>query len=89
MSELRWICHYKPSGVFARNGAQALARFVRSWKEGELVTRVAPFKARNGLAGILLINNENDKTREARCSPRDSRETQFAPFARSSSVTAY
>lgn len=70
--------------MFARNRAQALARFERSCKVGELVTRVAPFKARNGLADILLINNENDKTREVRWLPRESREAQFPPFAQNS-----
>ena len=75
----RPIYRYEPSGVFARNRAQALPRFKRSWKEGELVTRVAPFKARNGLAGIRLINNENDKTREVRSLPGDIRETRLAP----------
>lgn len=36
------------------------------WKEGGSggQSRVAPFKAWNGLAGIRLINNENEKTRE-------------------------
>lgn len=43
--------------------ASAFKRMVGR-KGGSGHSRVAPFKAWNGLAGIRLINNENEKTRE-------------------------
>lgn len=39
----------------------SVANVKRSWKVGEPVARVAPFKARDGLAALRLIDNEKNQ----------------------------
>lgn len=39
----------------------SVANVKRSWKVGEPVAHVAPFKARDGLAGLRLIDNEKNQ----------------------------